>query len=106
VEAEIEVSGGLLPGEITASDDLSWSDAVLGARWSHDIGQRWNVSVLADYGFGDSESAWQVFGKVGYAFSWGSILGGYRHMDLDYDTSNSTINLSLSGPFIGASFTF
>jgi hypothetical protein len=106
VEAEIAAGGGILPGEITASDDLSWSDAVLGARWSHDFGQRWNASVLADYGFGDSESAWQIFGTVSYAFSWGSILGGYRHMDLDYDTSGSTINLSLSGPFVGASFSF
>ena len=106
LETEIEASGGILPGKIGASSDLSWSDAVLGARWSHYIGHRWNVSVLSDYGFGDSESAWQVFGTISYAFGWGSILGGYRHMDLHYETSGSTINLSLSGPFIGASFSF
>jgi hypothetical protein len=106
VDADVEASGGILPRKIKASSNLSWSDAVLGARWSHDFGQRWSVSVLADYGFGDSESAWQVFGSVGYAFSWGSILGGYRHMDLDYETSDTSIGLSLSGPFVGASFTF
>ncbi len=106
MEAEIEASGGILPRKIEASDNLSWSDAVLGARWSHDFARRWNVSVLADYGFGESEAAWQVFGTLSYGFAWGSILGGYRYMDLDYDTSSASIGLSLSGPLVGVSFSF
>ncbi len=106
VDATVEASGGILPRKIEASSDLSWTDAVLGARWSHDFARRWKVSLLADYGFGESEAAWQVFGTVSYGFAWGSILGGYRHMDLDYDTSSSSIGLSLSGPVVGASFSF
>ncbi len=106
VEAKTEAKGGLLPKKIEASTTRSWSDAVVGARWSHDLGQRWNVFLLADYGFGDSESVWQIFGTLGYKFSWGSILGGYRYMNLDYETSSYKINLSLSGPTLGASFTF
>ncbi len=106
VEAKIEAKGGILPNKIETSTTRSWSDAVFGARWSHDFGRRWNAFVLADYGFGDSESVWQIFGTVGYEFSWGSIVGGYRYMNLDYETDTYKINLSLSGPVLGASFTF
>ena len=106
VESEIEAKGGILPNKIGTSTTRSWSDAVFGARWSRDLGQRWNTSVIADYGFGDSESVWQVFGTLGYEFSWGSILGGYRYMNLDYETASYKINLALSGPVLGASFTF
>ena len=106
VEAELEVQGRLLPNKIEASSSRNWTDAVFGARWSHDFGQRWNASLLADYGFGDSESVWQIFGTVGYEFSWGSIVGGYRYMTLDYETSEYKTDLSLSGPVLGASFSF
>lgn len=106
VDTDVEVSGGILPRKVEVSSNLSWTDAVLGARWSHDFARRWNISLLADYGFGDSDSAWQVFGTVSYGFAWGSILGGYRYMDVDYDASSSSINLSLSGPVVGASFSF
>ena len=106
IKSEVEASGGILPNKIEASTSRSWSDAVVGARWSYDFGERWNTTLIADYGSGDSESVWQVFGTVGYEFSWGSILGGYRYMNLDYETTTYKINLSLSGPVLGASFNF
>ncbi len=62
--------------------------------------------MLADYGFGDSESVWQVFATLGYEFSWGSIMGGYRYMNLDYETDTYKLNLALSGPVLGAAFSF
>lgn len=106
VEAEIELKGGILPQKIATSRSRSWSDAVFGARLSHDFGQNWNASLLADYGSGDSESVWQVFGTMGYEFSWGSIVGGYRYMTVDYENSSQTIEMTLRGPVLGASFTF
>jgi hypothetical protein len=106
IEAKLEAKGGILPNKIETSTTRSWSDAVFGARWSYDIGKHWHGTVLADYGFGDSESVWQIFGTLGYEFSWGSIVGGYRYMNLDYETDSFKINLALSGPVLGAAFTF
>jgi hypothetical protein len=55
---------------------------------------------------GQSNSTWQIFGNIGYNFSWGSVVGGYRYMNLDYDTSSYKINLSLSGPLLGVAISF
>ncbi len=62
--------------------------------------------MLADYGFGDSESVWQVFATLDFEFSWGSISGGYRYMALDYEASSYEINLAMDGPVLGLSFSF
>jgi hypothetical protein len=43
---------------------------------------------------------------LAYDFSWGSIMGGYRYMNLDYETDTYKINLALSGPVLGAAFSF
>lgn len=106
VEAKLEARGGILPSKIETSTTRTWSDAVFGARLSHDFGDRWNTTVLADYGFGDSDSVWQVFATVGYEFSWGSLIGGYRYINLDYETTTYKISLALNGPVLGASFSF
>ena len=106
IESKIGVGGGILQDNISASTTRSWSDAVIGARWSYDFGGHWSSSLMADYGFGDSRSAWQMFGTVGYDFSWGKLLGGYRYMNLDYENGDYKINLALSGPVLGAAFTF
>jgi hypothetical protein len=106
IESVVEASGGILPRKVEASTSRSWSDAVVGGRWSQEFGERWNTTLIADYGFGNSESVWQVFGTVGYEFSWGTVRAGYRYMNLDYETTTYKINLSLSGPVLGASFNF
>jgi hypothetical protein len=106
IEAKVEIKGGILPEKVQTSTTRSWTDAVFGGRWSFDFGKHWNGFLLADYGFGESRSVWQIFGTLGYEFSWGSIRGGYRYMNLDYDTATYKVNLSLSGPVLGAAFTF
>ncbi len=106
IESEVSARGGILPNKITASTTRTWSDAVFGVRMSHNFGERWKASLMADYGFGDSDSVWQAFGTVGYGFSWGSIVAGYRHMSLDFETPSYKLDLYLTGPVLGASFTF
>ncbi len=106
IQSKIKVKGGILPDKIETSTTRSWRDAVFGARWSYDFGEHWTSFALGDYGFGDSESVWQVLGTVGYEFSWGTIMGGYRYMNLDYQTDTFKINLALSGPLLGTVFTF
>ncbi len=35
-------------------------------------------------GTGQSDLTWQVFGGVGYTFSWGSAVAGWRYLDYDF----------------------
>lgn len=106
IESKVEASGGVLPHKITASTTRSWRDAVFGVRWYYHFGGRWSSYAAADYGFGDSKSAWHVFGNLGYDFSWGRIMAGYRYMNLDYETGTYKINVALSGPVLGAAIEF
>ncbi len=106
IESKVGAKEGILPEKISASTTRNWSDAVFGGRWTHDFGGHWTSSLLADYGFGESKSVWQVFGTLGYQFSWGTVMGGYRYLNLDYEKDTYKINLALSGPLLGAAFTF
>ena len=106
IESKIGASDGILPHKIAAATTRSWRDAVFGVRWYHDYGGRWSSYAAADYGFGDSESVWHVFANLGYSFSWGRIMGGYRYMNLDYETDTYKINVALKGPVLGAAFEF
>jgi hypothetical protein len=106
VKAEVEAKGGILPNPLKLSTTRSWTDAVFGGRWTYALGKRWGGMVQADYGFGDSDSVWQIFMTLGYDFSWGSLMGGYRHIELDYETNAYRIDLGLRGPLLGVVFRF
>jgi hypothetical protein len=106
IEAKAELKGGILPNKLSTSTSKTWTDAVGGGRWAYRFGNNWGGFVQADYGVGDSKSSWQVFATVGYSFSWGMVTGGYRYINLDYDTNSYKIDLSLRGPLVGVAFQF
>ena len=89
-------------------DDTSMTDVMLGARYTHRIGQRWDLNLRGDYGFGDSEGTLNLLASAGFRFNdvFATQLG-YRYMELEYkDSSNETIEIDLSGPFLGLVFRF
>jgi hypothetical protein len=97
----------LLPqsGRIEQSTDPL--DAIVGANARFALGNgKWFVPLHADIGTGDSSLTWQLFGGVGYSFSWGDLLFIYRHLELEHDPVDVVERMALSGPAIGASFRF
>ena len=105
LKVELGLREGVLPG-VLVSQDGNWADGVVGARWDTRFAGNWEAFASADVGGGGSDLSWQVFGGVGYQFSWGSIVGGYRYLNVDYDKSGFRLDAALAGPFIGASFQF
>ena len=106
IEVEAEVKGGILPQKLSTATSKTWTDAVAGGRWAYRFGNNWGGFVQTDYGVGDSNNSWQVFATLGYHFSWGLVTGGYRYINLDYDTNTYKIDLSLRGPLVGVAFQF
>lgn len=91
-------------GEVEVSS--TYWDAVIGIKGQVAFGGNgeWTIPYYADVGTGESDLTWQVFGGVGYRFaSWGSVVGGWRHMAYDFESGSKVESLDLDGPMLGLS---
>ena len=105
IDADVEVTGPLpLPEKIKGGDD--WVHPFVGARVSSGFAKDWTLIVRGDVGYGGSDdTAYHVNAVVDYRFNeWGSVFGGYRHMEYDYDGSSYAYDASQRGPMLGAAF--
>ncbi len=96
-----------LPLQVAAEID----DAFVGARYRLPFGKRWNATLRADYGFGDSDGTLNVIAGVGVRFN--QTLGmhaGYRYANIEFEEdlqgAREDTDISLSGPFVGLTFRF
>lgn len=97
------------PGRSGSSDvNLSYWDAVVGVKGRHAFGERkeWFVPYYADIGTGQSDLTYQLFGGLGYTFSWGSVLAGWRYLDYNFKSSSKVESLNFNGPMIGVAFSW
>jgi hypothetical protein len=67
---------------------------------------KWLAHLRANAGTGGSSLSWQGCAVGGYGFSWGDLVAGWRHLHVDKGEGNSRLRLTLSGPLVGAHFTF
>ncbi len=101
---DLELAGPSGSSELSGTN---W-DAIIGlmgVMWFGDD-ERWMVPWHVDLGTGDSDFTWQLMAGVGYRFDWGSVLLTYRHLDYELDPDGIASDLTLSGPMLGASFTW
>ena len=90
--------------ELQGSQD--WFDAVAGLRWTKRYANHWLSTVSGDVGTGGSNLSWQGYAGVGYDFSWGTLIGGWRYLHIDYNSGSYQLDAALTGPFMGASWRF
>lgn len=105
LDVKLGLSGAAL-ADRTLQGDAQWVDGVVGARWSTRFAQSWEAYVQGDVGAGGSDLSWQAIGALGYKFSWGSVIGGWRYLHVDYEDGPYRLDAALTGPFIGATFRF
>jgi hypothetical protein len=93
------------------SASVDWVDGIVGLRGRAPLGDRLGVTGLVDVGgFGigsSSDLTWQVQATLDYSFT-ERFVGrlGYRYMSIDYDTSDLKLDIDLSGPLVGVTWTF
>jgi hypothetical protein len=102
---DLALRQGTLPGA-SVGGSSSWADAVVGVRGVTRFADKWEAFASADVGGGGSDLSWDLYGGVGYHFSWGSLIAGYRHLHVNYVKNTYKIDGALTGPLIGASFRF
>jgi hypothetical protein len=105
VEQELEAPG------VDASSSELWVDAFVGGRFRYELGERLYVWARGDWGFGQSDAAWNAVGGVEMRLTKGLALhGGYRWYSVDYDAHGTNrkflYDLLLQGPFLGLTFVF
>ncbi len=83
-----------------------WLDAAAGLRFNAVVARHWVAHLRGDVGAGGSNLTWQAYAAGGYEFSWGALLLGWRHLYVDKGEGDLRMRLSLSGPVVGANFTF
>lgn len=79
-------------------------DAIVGAKGRFNFGERreWYLPYYVDVGTGQSKLTWQAFTGLGYAFSWGDVIGVWRYIDYRFDKENASFKMN--GPAIGVGF--
>lgn len=100
---------GLQPGlaqEAHLSSNSVWFDACTGLRFNAVVAKHWLAHLRGDVGAGGSNLTWQGYAAAGYQFGWGALLAGWRHLYIDKGEGSLRMKLALSGPVIGANFTF
>jgi len=104
---EFDTPLDLLPQSGRIEQNSAPLDAIVGtnARFAFGNG-KWFAPLHADIGAGGSSLTWQLYGGVGYSFSWGDLLLIYRHLEYEDDSGELLEGLALSGPALGASFRF
>ena len=90
--------------KVSLSTDI-W-DGVVGIRGFYNLSDRWFVPYRVDIGAGDSEFTWHAFAGIGYRFDSFKLLLAYRYLEWEFEDGALLDDLQVSGPAIGALFTF
>jgi hypothetical protein len=97
----------VLPAQGSVSANKGLWDGIVGLRGNFDIGDgKWSVPYYFDVGKGDSDLTWNALAAFAREFGWGQIILGYRHLEYDEGPDGFLQGLALSGPGIGARFSF
>lgn len=100
---------GIYGRSVDTSDKMNiWTGiiGVAGALRLSDDG-KWYMPYEADFGAGNSSTtSFNGILGVGYKFGWGDVLVAWRYLDYKMDSGRPVEKLIMSGPAIGARFSW
>lgn len=105
---KVDVSADAETGSIdVASGSRSWFDATGGVLLRARPAERWHLVAKGDVGAGGSKLTWQALGGLGFdVSSCCSLVGMYRHLDVDYDRDALVNDTYMSGVALGFEIRF
>jgi hypothetical protein len=84
----------------------SYSDFMLGARYTAELSPRWALVLRADGSWGATDGSVNASALAQFKMTHGAWLFGYRYFNVDFSDNNSDTSLTLSGPVVGYAFAF
>lgn len=103
------VRGEVLTPILSVSPGASFVDPIIALRTNAPLADRWSLISYADIGgFGaGSDMTWQAAVTANYQASDRLYLSvGWRHLYLDYEKDGTTFEGAMTGPIIGATWSF
>lgn len=94
---------------VSASPELDFTDPIVAVRASLALAPQWSTTLYADFGgFGiGSEQTSQIAATLNYQATENIFLSaGYRLLNLDYRDGGTRIDMTMSGPLLGATWKF
>ena len=108
VETNLNVTTGLLPG-FDVSERKTWAAPVIGLRGLMKLSSKSYLTTKFDIGGGvGADFTTQVFAGIGYRLtSHVALVGGYRYLQVDYDTNSGFLfDTRMNGFVFGVKFDF
>lgn len=92
------------PARVDTSE--SFSDFMLGARYTWSLSDRWGLTLRGDGSFGDTEGTWNTSAVASFRTKSGAWFFGYRYLSVELDADGNKTEITMSGPQIGYGFIF
>ena len=84
----------------------SYSDFMLGARYTFDVTERLGVTLRGDGSAGETEGSWNASVMGNYKMKHGAFLFGYRYFNVELGNDTNNIDLMVAGPVLGYAWRF
>lgn len=84
----------------------SYSDFMLGARYTFELSNRWALTLRGDGSWGQTDGTWNASAVAQYKTGNGAWLFGYRYLSVSLKTINTVTDITMNGPQIGYAFKF
>jgi hypothetical protein len=86
--------------------DQSFTDFMVGARYNATLSDRWGMTLRGDVGWGDTESDFSVSALLHYRMKKGTMVFGYRYMEIGVGGDGQKVDLAMQGPIFAYTFRF
>jgi hypothetical protein len=105
VDVKFDFTNPALPDQ-RRTLDKSYTDALIGARYTADLSDRWAMTLRGDGSFGDTEGSYSASILFQYQTGSGAWGLGYRYLDIEVATHDENAKITMSGPVVGYAFKF
>lgn len=89
---------------VTTGMEKSFTDGMVGLRYTAPLSDRWNLITRVDGSWGQSDGTVNASLMAGYKMEKGSLMFGYRYMDMELGESGRSVDVTMSGPVIAFAF--
>lgn len=108
---DLDFQANLVPNDpafdsVSVSNNDSYSDFLIGARYIGDFNPKWGYALRADGSFGQTDGTYNLQALLTYKLTHGVLEGGYRYFDvsLPFGNNGGDLDIAMNGLVLGYTF--